>query len=276
MAAYRFRLTVQTVLPEDYEADESFRRRLELLAELGFWGVELNVADPEQADFERISRFLSEYGLSFSMFASGLTAKTLGLSLSDADEENRQRSLHKAQAMVDFVSPNPECGIILGFLKGPKVADADVARQQFRRSLDELVPYAAERGTMLLVESTNRYEATLANGLDDTAELLSGYGGETVKLLPDTFHMNIEERDMIAALERHKGRYVSVHFSDNNRLFPGFGGINFASIAAYLEAAEFDGRVGLEAQTKDSFESDIRHAVRTLAPVLSNGPAEGV
>lgn len=60
---YRYRLTVQTTLPSDYERDGAFRSRLEMLAGLGFWGLELNVADPAVADFERISRFLGEHGL---------------------------------------------------------------------------------------------------------------------------------------------------------------------------------------------------------------------
>jgi sugar phosphate isomerase/epimerase len=268
MPAYRYRVTVQTVLPDDYETSAEFRGRLELLRDLGFWGLELNVTDPETADFGRISDFLGGFGLSFSMFASGLTAKTFGLSLSHTDEGIRTRSVEKAKAMVDFVSPNPECGIILGFLKGPKVDDIAGAARQFRRSMDDLAPYAATRGVMLVVEATNRYEAALANSLADTAALIEGYPPQTVRMLPDTFHMNIEETDMVAALERHRGRYVSVHYSDNNRFFPGFGGIDFAAVTAYLDAAEFDGRIGLEASVKESFEADIRHSIRRLAPLL--------
>jgi len=265
---YRYRLTVQTTLPTDYEGDGAFRGRLEMLAGLGFWGLELNVADPAVADFERISRFLGDHGLAFSMFASGLTAKTFGLSLSHEDDPARATSVEKAKRMVDFVAPNPECGIIIGFLKGPVVEDIGAAASRFRRSLDELVPYAAEHGVMLIVEATNRYEAALANSLADTAALVDGYPRETVKILPDTFHMNIEEPNMIAALERHRDRYVSVHYSDNNRFFPGLGGIDFAAVTSYLDAVRFEGRIGMEAQIRESFEADIRHAVRRLAPIL--------
>lgn len=268
MPAYRYRVTVQTVLPDDYERSAGFRGRLELLRDLGLWGLELNVTDPEAADFGRISDFIGGFGLSFSMFASGLTAKTFGLSLSHADEETRTRSVEKAKAMVDFVSPNPECGIIFGFLKGPKVDDIAGAARQFRRSMDALVPYAAARDVMLVVEATNRYEAALANSLADTAALIDGYPPQTVKILPDTFHMNIEEASIVAALERYRGRYVSVHYSDNNRFFPGYGGIDFAAVTAFLDAAGFDGRIGLEAHVKESFEADIRSAMRHLAPIL--------
>ena len=202
------------------------------------------------------------------MFASGLTAKTFGLSLSAPEEATRERSVEKAKAMIDFVTPNPECGIIFGFLKGPRADDISHAFSQFRASMDTLVPYAAERAVMLVVEATNRYEAALANSLDDAAALVDGYPAETVKILPDTFHMNIEERSIESALIRHSGRYVSVHYSDNNRFFPGFGGLDFASVTACLDALGFDGRIGLEANVRDGFESDIRSAVRRLAPLL--------
>ena len=52
---------------------------------------------------------------------------------------------------------------------------------------------------------------------------MSDIGGENLKLLADTFHMNIEEADMGKAILTAGSRLAYVHFSDSNRLAPGMG-----------------------------------------------------
>ena len=75
----------------------------------------------------------------------------------------------------------------------PGGQDKATAIRQFQSSLGELVDAAVESEVPLLVEATNRYEATLANSLDDAWELAAPFEGKNVYILPDTFHMNIEE-----------------------------------------------------------------------------------
>ena len=83
---FLYPLSFQTVLPDDYERNKGFGSLLTLLRELGFWGVELNLNDPKGHRFDAVRRYLARFGLEFSMFATGLTARRLGLSLSHTDE----------------------------------------------------------------------------------------------------------------------------------------------------------------------------------------------
>jgi sugar phosphate isomerase/epimerase len=135
----------------------------------------------------------------------------------------------------------------------------------------ELVPDAAAHGVPLVVEATNRYQSTVANALDDTAALLPAADarGRWAQILPDTFHMNIEEADMAGALARHAGLFSSVHLSDNNRLFPGRGAIDFGRVIGTLRRIGWKGFLAMEGNVAEGLAADTRAAVEALAPHLA-------
>ena len=71
-------------------------------------------------------------------------------------------------------------------------------------------------------EPLNRYEDHMVNTLAQGAELIRG-GLPGVRLLADTYHMNIEEDDLCAALRAVADVLGAVHLSDSNRAQPGHG-----------------------------------------------------
>lgn len=268
MSSYPFPLSVQIALPDGYAGDADAQAQMELIAGLGLTGVEVNFADPDRLDAAELVAFLSDHGLRFTYFASGLTAKTFGLSLSATDEAQRRASVAKTRSIVDRLSVlDGGTGIIIGFLKGGPELDRDARTAAFRRSMEEILPAAEQARVSLCVEATNRYESCVANTLDGTHELLDGLFNGFVEILPDTFHMNIEERDGTAALERHLGAYRSIHLSDNNRFLPGFGAIDFERILRHLRRIGFSGGVALEGNIANSFAADLRAAAEFLGHI---------
>ncbi|HUZ17432.1 MAG TPA: sugar phosphate isomerase/epimerase family protein [Spirochaetia bacterium] len=315
-AQFPFRLSVQTVLPPDFESSEPFRRSAEGLRDLGLWGIELNIADLDDSrtkEPDRVVKYLDRFGLKLSMFASGLTAKTLGISLSAVDDGRRAEAVRRARRMIDWTAGastggaasaggasgaaadrrDERTGIIIGFLKGGVSAQPEKARESLVASLAELLPYAGERGVPLLLEATNRYESSLANSLSDAARIIddalaaavvpssapgaapaggasdgaSEWGRTILQILPDTFHMNIEESDMADALTRHAAYFSSLHLSDNNRLFPSYGAIDFKKVFAMLDGMSYRGRLAIEGNLKKDLVSDLRDAVAYLTSV---------
>ena len=267
---YSFPLAIQVRLPEDYRTNQAFGRQLGLLADYGFRGVELNIARPAETDPADILSFLNEAGLELTVFASGLTAKTLGLSLSHQDEDVRRRSVEQCLRLLDFCG-RLGVGIIVGFLQGGVMDDVQGARDRFRWSLDEVAPHAEECRVPFVLEAVNRYISSVANSLAGTYELIRDHAGPYVRMLPDTFHMNIEERDLIGALKEFAPHFDSVHLSDNNRLCPGLGAIDFERIIDALRQMGYNGGVAIEAEIEESFEKDLERSMRYLAPILEEG-----
>jgi D-psicose/D-tagatose/L-ribulose 3-epimerase len=266
--SYTFPLSIQITLPEKYRDDEQFREVLRALQSLSFSGVELNIVRPERIVPDDLKDYLNGYGLPMTMFATGATAKALQLSLSSTDEPVRRRSVEKCLEFIEFARLFG-AGVIVGFLKGGPAPDREQRRQSFRASLLEVAPRALEMKVPLLVEATNRYESAVANSLDDTCDLISPFADNPlVRILPDTFHMNIEERDQFGSLSKHRALYDSIHISDNNRFFPGFGAIRFAELFSFLAKTGYSGGLAIEGNIKKDLLSDIRRTVEFLEPLL--------
>jgi sugar phosphate isomerase/epimerase len=253
-------LSVQTLLPEDYENQAWFARQLSVLRECGFSGVELNIVDVEKVQAEILKRFLDTFGLRLTAYASGAAAKARGLSLSHERESDRRSAVEACKRFLAFAAPF-DASVIVGFLKG----GPDAESHRLTTSLKALAPLAEGLGVDLIIEATNRYESGACTTIAQTLAVIDAVGSERIKVLPDTFHMNIEETDMLAALDLSLNRCVSVHLSDNNRLLPGHGALDFGSILRHLDHRGFDGVIALEGNIRVSFEDDVRLAAEHLS-----------
>jgi len=268
MKRYRYFFAIQTRLPEGYAQDAEFRRSLEALQRLGFDGIELNIRDPETVDPHRLKTYLGEFGVTLSMFASGLTAKTFQLSLCTADEARRKESVRRSVRFLEYAHEFG-AGVIAGFLKGAPEDANPAARELLAASLRELAPAAERLKTPLLLEAVNRYETPVGHSLADTWDIAQRAGSLFVQILPDTFHMNIEETDMQQALLSHQACFTSLHLSDNTRHFPGFGAIDFSRVIGILDGMGYQGKLAIEGNVRGSFVEDVQVAMQCLGPLLA-------
>ena len=84
-------------------------------------------------------------------------------------------------------------------------------------------------------------------------------------ILPDTYHISIEESSMFGSISKYLGIFQTIHISDNNRRFPGFGSIDFLSLFRALTEAGYAGYLTLEGNTVQEFKIDLTIATRYLA-----------
>lgn len=108
--------------------------------------------------------------------------------------------------------------------------------------------HAAAEGVEIYLEPLNRYEDHMVNSLADGVRLLKLVGLDSVRLAPDTYHMNIEESDPAAALQEAAAFIGHVQASDSNRLEPGAGNIDWALFGATLKSIGYQGTVALESR----------------------------
>ena len=105
---------------------------------------------------------------------------------------------------------------------------------------------SARHGVPVLYEFLNRYETNLFNTAEDSVAFLRMFHTQNVKLLCDLFHMNIEERDVAAALKLAGDKVGHVHFADTNRLAIGGGHLDVTPIAQALRDLGYDGFISAE------------------------------
>jgi len=156
------------------------------------------------------------------------------------------------------------------FDEPPRTAEED--RDVLVAGLAELGAHALEAGVLLLFEPLNRYEDHMVNTVEQAARLIAAAGSDGVRILADTYHMNIEEDDPCAALRSVADVLGAVHLSDSNRGQPGTGHVPFKAIVATLAEVGFDGVVSVECRLRGEPAEAVASCGRYLRGLVDSAP----
>lgn len=107
--------------------------------------------------------------------------------------------------------------------------------------------YAQEKNIEISLEFINRFECYLTNTTADMARLVTDIGYSNVGILYDTFHANIEEKDVAQAIKDHAHLINHVHISENDRSTPGSGHVRWDETFAALKEIGYQGTFAVEA-----------------------------
>ena len=221
---------------------------LEIIANLGYQGVELSMLDSKKIDEKWLLSKLKELNLRVFALATGQSYYTDGYSLFNHEENYRLKTVERLKGHIDLAS-RLGAMVIIGGIRGQltgSVSEKRVQEAEGKLALVECLKYAEKRDVVLLIEPINRYETNLINTLQEGVKLIDEIGSKSLKLLPDTFHMNIEEKSIEESLIEVKSYVEYTHFADSNRLAPGSGHVDFKSVVSTLVKMGYGGAVGVE------------------------------
>ncbi len=109
---------------------------------------------------------------------------------------------------------------------------------------------AADKGIVLGIEAVNRFECALINTVGEGLRFIGAVGSEGIRLLADTFHMNIEEADPAEAIRRAGPALCHIHLAENDRSLPGNGHIDWPGILRAVRDAGYRGSLVIESIAK--------------------------
>ena len=110
----------------------------------------------------------------------------------------------------------------------------------------EVTRHADHVGGRLVVEAINRFENSVSVTLADAVRWAREANSPQVRAMGDVFHMNIEEVDFGASFEEAGDMLAYVHLADTQRLEPGRGHLDWASVFGGLTRMGYDGWASLE------------------------------
>jgi D-psicose/D-tagatose/L-ribulose 3-epimerase len=97
------------------------------------------------------------------------------------------------------------------------------------------------------MEALNRFEGYLLNTAEEAVAYVKAVGRDNVKVMLDTFHMNIEEESFSAAIHAAGSYLGHFHIGEPNRRPPHEGGrMDWAGIAGALREIGYQGTVVME------------------------------
>ncbi|MGD0521460.1 MAG: sugar phosphate isomerase/epimerase family protein [Terracidiphilus sp.] len=234
-------------------------------AELGYDGVELALRHRSQVDVLRIKQRLAATGLQVPCISTGQVFAADHLYFTHPDALVRDRAVER---IIDMIRLAAEFGakVNTGRVRGVIQAGESpkLARQRYIDCMHRCADIAEPLGVELIVEPVNRYEVNFINNCAEGLEIVRQSGRRCVRLMPDTFHMNIEDASFRDALLAARDLIGYLHVADSNRLAPGWGHIPFDEIFDTLQEIGYDAWITAEILPEPDPDSAARQAVRFL------------
>jgi len=274
---------------------------LGLIASLGYDGVELAIRDPKLVDPEQLEKTILKHKLAVPAIGTGQAWGEEGLSFTDPDEAIRRAAIERILSHLPLASRFGAV-VIIGLIRGvvkPGVSP-DQAMDWLVAALQECSAAAKPLGVRLALEPINHIETNMINNVAEGLELIervADYGIQGTQiteapvpsrhgvprsaspqfgppggfgLLLDTYHMNIEEADMLESIKACGEHIFHFHVADSNRKYPGGGELDFKAILLALEETGYKGWVSGEFLPRPDAETAARLGIECLKSIIKN------
>ncbi|MFN4147167.1 MAG: sugar phosphate isomerase/epimerase family protein [Runella sp.] len=229
------------------QLDESRFLTLDLIKEIGFEGVEVPIFNTDPKFWESWRKKLD--ALKLHRVCDTFCGSDTNLISPDASV--RSYALHHLKQCVD-------CAVVLGASKlmGPYHSALGVFTGQPATSeewkwgvegIQHLAEYAQQHGIELGLEYLNRFELYLTSCADELARFVDEVNHPNCKVMFDTFHANIEEKNIGDAIRLLGSRITFIQLSENDRSTPGKGNVDWQGVFQAIEDIGYDGWLSIEA-----------------------------
>jgi D-psicose/D-tagatose/L-ribulose 3-epimerase len=229
---------------------------------MGFDWFEVPIEGTSDIDYHRAAAILRDNGLMVSVCA----AMGPDRDLIHPDPAIRDSGMAYLKHCIDATSTlggtnlvgplYSSVGRVWQMTDDERAKDTDLLVKQ----LHDLADYAGNKGVVLGVEPLNRFETSFINLASQAIDVVDRVNHPACKVMLDTFHMNIEERSLGAAIRAAGSRLAQVHGCENDRGAPGSGHVPWNDVAAALKEIGYNGPIVIE-----SFTNKVKSIARAAA-----------
>lgn len=222
----------------DWNAD--FIPYIQKAAQLGFDILEINagtIAELSDSDCEELRNAAKEKGIILQC-CYGLPNAS---DISSAEATIRDHGIQHLKRIGEAMA---KCGIkVLSgiiYCSWPgSFEDRGVTKRQAWNwsvsSMKKVMSVVESFGLQYNVEVINRFEGFLLNTCEEAVRYVQDVGSPNLKILLDTFHMNIEEDSIYDAILYAGTNLGQLHIGENNRKPPGYGHIPWNEVAKAMK-----------------------------------------
>jgi len=229
------------------QIDDKLFPTLELIKEIGFDGIEVPIFNTDPEHWFKFRKKLDDIGLACE------TDTICGPDhhLISQDPAMRKGTLEHLKRALD-------CSLVLGATKlmGPYHSALGVftgqpaTADEWKWAVDsirELADYAGELDITLGLEYLNRFELYLTSCGDELIRFVDEVNHPNCKIMFDTFHANIEEKNIGDTMRKMGDRISFIQLSENDRSTPGKGNVDWEGIFGAIHDLKYDGWISIEA-----------------------------
>ncbi|MDP9869657.1 MULTISPECIES: sugar phosphate isomerase/epimerase family protein [Streptosporangium] len=217
----------------------------------GFDLLEISLHDSGNLDVAAAREALRSAGLGVAC-SRGLAFDADVSSEDLAVVERGEKLLHDSLAITRALGGTHFTGALYSALGKYGRPLTDAGRRNVVTVLRRLAQEAAGESMTLGLEICNRYETNVVNTAHDALRLAEDIGEDNVLIHLDTYHMNIEEDDLVRPVHEVGDRLGYVHVGENHRGYLGSGHLDFTAFFHALGDIGYSGTI-----TFESFSSAV-------------------
>ncbi|MCA9132758.1 MAG: sugar phosphate isomerase/epimerase [Planctomycetales bacterium] len=228
------------------EVTEAMLPTIEQLKAMGYDGVELPLFNLD-LDYAALGQRLDDMGLA----RTAVTVRNVEDNPISADSAIRAKGVELNKKALDCCAAagvQTLCGPFhsaLGHFSGSGPTQEEWAWGV--ESMRATAEHAAAVGVKLGVEALNRFECYFLNAHADAARFAREVNHPACRIMYDTFHSNIEEKDIVGTLQEIQDMLCHIHISENDRSTPGAGNVNWDKNFSGIHQIGYDGWLVIEA-----------------------------
>lgn len=222
---------------------------VEKVRSAGYDIIEVAVEDADIIDWPALRSMTQDAGLKVTI--SGAFGPDRDLSSEDARIRKQALDYIIGCARIAGQMGSPVfTGPLYAAVGKTRIVSAEQKKQERNwclQGLREAAKAAADHGVLLGVEPLNRFETDMINTVDQALELVKEAGHPSLRISLDTFHANIEEKNIPAAIRRIGGELLChVQGNESDRGTPGTGHLDWPGIRDALREIGYTGAIVLE------------------------------
>lgn len=257
--------------PKTFTSETEFENTVKQLARMGYDAIELQLGDASDVDTEKLHKLLEESGIVLSSFQTGSSYAKNGFCYTSVYEEKRLGAISKMHDFIDLAAEFnalPVTGLMQG--RQSDEANAQIAYERIYTAMRETSDHAEKLGVTVVIEPCNKMEVGFNNNVARVLQTVESVNSPSLQTMVDTYHANIEERDVCDALIRCAPHMRHVHLSETNRSDFGTGHLDFIAVFDTLRHLEFDGYCAIGVYfTEQDILTKAEQAIRYAKTALS-------
>lgn len=216
------------------------------LKEAGFDGVEIPLFDGDANHYKGIRKELDKLGLGCTTVTCvGPEANPISPDAGvrkKANERLKWAIEMSATLGADLMAGPFHSPLAVFSGNGPTADEKKRAAEVLRAAAED----AQKANVKLAIEYLNRFECYFLTTAEQAKELVKAVGHPYFSSMYDTFHANIEEKDIVKTIKSFSGSFIHVHISENDRGTPGTGHVPWDDTFKTLRELKYDGWMTIE------------------------------
>jgi len=245
------------------DLEEAFTK----VADHGYDGVELMTKNPGQLNGGKIKRSLDDNELKLVGLCTGHMYGEDGLGLVGPDLNVCSKAMTRLKEFVDFAGKYFSEGTFINIGRSRGMGyKSDAARtlEEMERAFRELADYAGPHGIKFVLEPITVNQTNYITTSQDGIDMVKRVNRSNFGLMLDVYHMNIEDDDIYDSFREAGDKCWFIHFTDNNRKYPGSAHLDFEKIINTMNEIGYEGYVSMEILPWPDPDTAARSAISYL------------